>query len=110
MTVGEFSVARFPELGVRAQNRGADPRPPAPPPHRRRPRSGRGGGRRQRRGRPFYTMELVDGPTLEELLATQATLAPERVAGILASLGAAVDHLHAAGIVHRDIKASNVML
>ena len=61
-------------------------------------------------GQPFYTMELVDGRTLEELLAARGALPSEQVAGIVTSLGAAVDHLHAAGIVHRDIKASNVMV
>lgn len=61
-------------------------------------------------GRPYYAMELIDGPTLAQLLEKQGPCTPEQVAAWLRPLASAVDYLHAAGFVHRDIKAANVML
>jgi eukaryotic-like serine/threonine-protein kinase len=61
-------------------------------------------------GRPFYTMELIEGQTLAELTADGRRLKLAEVMKILEGLCSAVDYLHAAGLVHRDIKPSNVML
>ncbi|MHB8576679.1 MAG: serine/threonine-protein kinase, partial [Dehalococcoidia bacterium] len=61
-------------------------------------------------GRPFFTMELVNGPTLAALVAPGQGLPLGRVAEIMRSLASAVDYLHTRRLVHRDIKASNVML
>jgi sugar lactone lactonase YvrE len=55
-------------------------------------------------------MELVEGQTLARLVSPEQTFAPQRVVEIINGLGAAVDYLHRAGLVHRDIKAPNVML
>ena len=61
-------------------------------------------------GRPFFTMELIDGPTLAELLSAGHGLPLDEVQRIVSGLCSAADYFHAAGLVHRDIKASNVML
>jgi serine/threonine-protein kinase len=62
-------------------------------------------------GRPFFTMELIDGPTLADLISPgQGGLPPPRVAAIVRHLGAALDYLHGRGLVHRDIKPANIML
>ena len=55
-------------------------------------------------------MELVEGITLKELLASGNKLVPERALEITSGVLAALDYSHRHGIVHRDIKPGNVML
>ncbi len=59
---------------------------------------------------PFIVMELVEGITLKELLASGNKLVPERALEITSGILAALDYSHRHGIVHRDIKPGNVML
>ncbi|WP_246212388.1 serine/threonine-protein kinase [Streptomyces abyssomicinicus] len=59
--------------------------------------------------RPFLVMQLVDGPTLRGLLS-DGPLPERRVADLGAALAQALAHVHQAGIVHRDVKPSNVLL
>jgi serine/threonine-protein kinase len=54
-------------------------------------------------------MELVRGQTLEELLKSGASFTPDEVVRIGRDLARAVAAVHAAGLLHRDIKAQNVM-
>jgi serine/threonine-protein kinase len=60
-------------------------------------------------GRPFLVMELVDGPTLADLLRRPAALAAEP-RELAVDLLEALAHVHAAGIVHRDVKPANVLM
>jgi eukaryotic-like serine/threonine-protein kinase len=60
-------------------------------------------------GTPYMVLELVNGPTLSELLK-EGPLPPEVAAVICARLASALEHAHLARITHRDIKPSNVML
>lgn len=59
---------------------------------------------------PFFAMEIVDGYSLADLIADGRGLDLHRVIEIVTSLSGAVDYLHAAGLIHRDIKAANVMV
>ena len=54
-------------------------------------------------------MEFVDGLTLTRVLATRGVLGPREAALMGIDLCRAVAAVHKAGLVHRDIKAQNVM-
>lgn len=60
-----------------------------------------------REERPYLVMEYVSGETLSERMSGGAPIDCERLAGEL--LGA-LAHIHAAGIVHRDVKPQNVLI
>jgi serine/threonine protein kinase len=57
--------------------------------------------------RPYLVMEFVAGPDLGSLIAREVPIDRERLARELLE---AVGHIHAAGIVHRDIKPHNIMI
>ena len=60
-------------------------------------------------GTPFLTMELLQGRTLEALLA-ERPLPIERVRDIARQIAEAVASAHEKGIVHRDLKPANVIV
>ena len=60
--------------------------------------------------RPFLVMELVSGGTLAQQLAAEGPLDPPTVVALVEGLASALDALHRAGIVHRDVKPQNVLL
>ena len=57
----------------------------------------------------FIVMELVDGASLREVLAT-GNLQPKEALAIVSQLCAALQFAHDTGIVHRDIKPENILL
>ncbi len=59
-------------------------------------------------GRPFYVMELLDGTDLRSMLTTRGRFHPTEIVAILTPVCSALDAAHAQGIVHRDLKASNI--
>jgi len=59
---------------------------------------------------PYLVMEWIDGATLAEQLAARGPLALDEVMPIVEPLVSALEAAHAIGVVHRDLKASNVAL
>jgi serine/threonine protein kinase len=57
----------------------------------------------------FLVTELVDGRTLRDTL-DDGPLEPHLVADVGLQLARALDHAHGAGVVHRDVKPSNVLV
>lgn len=62
-----------------------------------------------RDGRFYLVMELVEGRSLAQELATEGALRSERVAAVAAQTAAGLASAHRTGIVHRDIKPGNLM-
>jgi serine/threonine-protein kinase len=58
----------------------------------------------------FLTMEAIEGTTLASRLAELGALPWEEVCRFAEQLGSALDALHDAGILHRDIKPQNLMV
>jgi serine/threonine protein kinase len=61
-------------------------------------------------GDRFIVMELVDGPTLRELLDAEGRLAPDRAGEIANLVASALGFAHERAVIHRDVKPSNVLL
>jgi serine/threonine protein kinase/tetratricopeptide (TPR) repeat protein len=59
--------------------------------------------------RPYFSMELVEGGSLGDLLAGKAW-PPRQAARLIELLARAVHHAHQHGIVHRDLKPANILL
>lgn len=60
-------------------------------------------------GRVGFWSELVDGPSLAAVVRDSGPLGPRAAANAVAELCKAVSAMHATGILHRDIKAENVL-
>jgi len=61
-------------------------------------------------GRPWIIMELVEGSSLDQIIEQDGPLPPHRAAEAGRQLLSAVATAHAAGVLHRDVKPSNVLL
>ncbi len=61
-------------------------------------------------GTLYIAMRYVDGTDLHRLLRDEGKLEPERAAGIVTQVGAALDAAHGNDLVHRDVKPGNVLL
>lgn len=60
--------------------------------------------------RPFFAMEWVDGRSLAALLAERGPLPWPAAVRLAAQVAAALEHAHERGVVHRDVKPSNILL
>jgi tRNA A-37 threonylcarbamoyl transferase component Bud32 len=61
-------------------------------------------------GRWWYAMELVDGPSLAEVLRQQGRLREREALRLFIPLCEALEHLAEHGVVHRDIKPANILI
>ena len=58
----------------------------------------------------WLVMEYVDGIDLAEMIRQRGRLGPDDIAPILAQVASALAAAHGAGIVHRDVKPSNILV
>lgn len=63
-----------------------------------------------RSGLLWYTMEMVNGPNLAQLVDAEGPMPVEKVLRLLREALSALGHAHALGLVHRDIKPENMLL
>src|SRR5215510_3727140 len=61
-------------------------------------------------GRPWIVMQLVHAQSLDQVLGESGPLSPRRAAEMARQLLSALSVAHAAGVMHRDVKPSNVLL
>jgi serine/threonine protein kinase len=61
-------------------------------------------------GRPFYVMEILEGTDLRSVLAGRGRIPPAEVLEYLEPVCSALEAAHGRGIVHRDLKASNIFI
>lgn len=62
------------------------------------------------RGLPYIIMELVYGQTLKKRIQNSGPLSSAVAAELIGTVAKAMDYMHEMGIVHRDLKASNILL
>jgi serine/threonine protein kinase len=64
----------------------------------------------ERDGLAYVAMRYVSGVDLQRLTAARGPLSPERAAAVIEQVGEGLDAVHAAGLVHRDVKPANVIV
>jgi predicted Ser/Thr protein kinase len=60
-------------------------------------------------GLPYFSMELVEGPSLDDIIRDQATTC-RKAAEQLRDVADAIHYAHEHGVLHRDLKPSNILL
>jgi eukaryotic-like serine/threonine-protein kinase len=63
----------------------------------------------QHEGQHYFSMGLVQGQSLAQLLAG-GPLPPDQAAALLAEVARAIEYAHSRGVIHRDLKPSNILL
>ena len=58
----------------------------------------------------WFAMELVEGKSLRELVEAEGRLPHAKAEQILSEIALALDHAHANGLVHRDVKPDNILI
>lgn len=59
---------------------------------------------------PYLVMEYLLGTTLEELIASEKRLPPEKCLALLEMIAEGIDYAHSQGVLHGDLKPANIFL
>jgi len=63
----------------------------------------------QQNGQHYFSMDLIEGRNLAEVIRTNLPRA-EEAARIIRAIAEAVDYAHGKGVIHRDVKPSNILM
>ncbi|MBS0557328.1 MAG: protein kinase [Proteobacteria bacterium] len=58
----------------------------------------------------FFSMRLINGESLSNMVKREGKLAPQRAAALLRTIAEAVDYAHRLGVLHLDLKPANVLI
>lgn len=61
-------------------------------------------------GKPYFTMEFIDGMSLASKISEQGSFSEEQVINVFKQIAEALAYSHSKGVIHRDIKPSNVLI
>ncbi|HZI28638.1 MAG TPA: serine/threonine-protein kinase, partial [Gemmatimonadaceae bacterium] len=61
-------------------------------------------------GTVFFVMGFVDGPSLAQLIRDGGPLTPRTAVSVLYDVADALGYAHRAGVIHRDVKAENILI
>ncbi|UCH64635.1 MAG: serine/threonine protein kinase [Ignavibacterium sp.] len=62
------------------------------------------------KGIHYMSMEYIDGVDVQTLIKNKGKLGKEKTINIIATIAEALDYTHSKGLIHRDIKSSNILL
>jgi serine/threonine-protein kinase len=63
-----------------------------------------------KQGAPYLVMDYLDGRSLDSIIEEEKSLAIPRAIDLFVQIAEAVGHAHNKGVIHRDVKPSNILV